>query len=76
MYMRKFPLQRLAFIEVTNCNMKPLHCCQVCDCNVLVQNLITDLYQKFHAISSVIVVKQEAKYKCCVEILFLCYITF
>jgi hypothetical protein len=36
--MHKFPWQRLAFIEVTNCD-KLLQCCQVCDCNVLVQNL-------------------------------------
>ena len=36
--MHKFLWQRLAFIEVTNCNVKPLHCCQVCGCNVLVQN--------------------------------------
>ena len=43
--------------------------------NVLVQNLVTYLYRKSHTVSSVIAVKQEAKYKC-VQILFLCYIIY
>jgi hypothetical protein len=69
--MHKFPLQRSAFIEVINCNVKLLHCYHVCVCNVLVQNF---MYPKSHTVSSVIAVKQEVKYKCCVEILLLCYI--
>jgi len=35
---------------------------------------VTYLYPKSHTVSSVIADKQEAKYKCCVEIL--CYIIF